>query len=202
MAERWTKDSLLAFEEEIAAEFAAGRIQSPIHLGGGNEDLLIPIFNYIKPWDWIFCAWRSHYHCLLKGVPRDQVKAAIMKGHSVSLCFPDHKIISSGIVGGIAPIAMGLAWALKQREVDNHNHFTTVHCFIGDMTAESGIVHESMKYAARHRLPLHWIIEDNHTSVCTDTQASWGLMGGKPDITRYYYNLSRPHSGIGKWVRF
>ena len=37
MGRRITKDELLAFEEDIAQEFAAGHIRSPIHLGGGNE---------------------------------------------------------------------------------------------------------------------------------------------------------------------
>jgi hypothetical protein len=70
------------------------------------------------------------------------------------------------------------------------------------MSAESGIVHEAMKYAAGHDLPVMWIVEDNGQSVCTDTQESWGRLGDLPDATRYRYTLSRPHAGIGKWVRF
>lgn len=197
-----TKGELIAFEDEIAEEFRQGRIRAPVHLGGGNEAELIDIFAHIKPWDYCFCSWRSHYHCLLKGVPRQQLKAAIMAGQSVSLCFPEHKIFASGIVGGVAPMAVGVAWTIKRREVDAHNHGAKVHVFLGDMTAETGIVHESMKYAARHALPVRWIIEDNATSVCTDTQASWGNHPGVPDVVRYGYRLSRPHCGIGTWVTF
>jgi len=191
-----TPEDLLAFEEDIAQEFAAGNIRSPIHLGGGNESALIDIFETIAPDDWVLCGWRSHYHCLLKGVPPAELKAAILAGHSVSLCFPAHRILCSGIVGGIAPIAVGLAWAIKRRRED-----TRVHCFLGDMSAMSGVAHEAERYAAGHRLPMRWIIEDNGLSVCTDTKESWGK-GGLLDITRYRYALSRPHAGIGRWVKF
>jgi TPP-dependent pyruvate/acetoin dehydrogenase alpha subunit len=188
--------SLLAFEEEIAQEFAAGNIRAPIHLGGGNEAQLIEIFKDIAPTDWVLSGWRSH-HCLLKGVPRDKLKAAILAGRSVSLCFPEHKILCSGIVGGIAPIAVGLAWAIKRR-----GELIRVNCFLGDMTAKTGIVHEAMNYAAGHRIPVNWIVEDNGLSVCTDTKASWGLCSVGITVTRYNYNLSRPHAGIGRWVKF
>src|SRR5258706_14908391 len=151
-----TPEHLLAFEEDIAQEFAAGNIRAPIHLGGGNERELLDIFKTIKPGDWVLVGWRSHYHALLKGVPLAELKAAILAGHSVSLCFPAHKILCSGIVGGIAPIADGLAWAIKRRQgtFPLTPADTRVHCFLGDMSAESGIVHEAAKYASNHSLPI------------------------------------------------
>lgn len=199
----WSSEQLLAFEEDIAQEFAAGKIHAPIHLSAGNEDQLIEIFKNIQPDDWVLCGWRSHYHCLLKGVPPAELRQSIMGGHSVSLCFARQKILCSGIVGGIAPIAVGLAWSLKKRNDENPmGHETRVHCFLGDMSATTGIVHEAMKYAAGHGLPIHWIVEDNGKSVCTDTEASWGNRFEAHDLERYYYQLGRPHAGIGQWVRF
>ena len=162
------------------------------------RDQLIAIFKKIQPDDWVLCGWRSHYHCLLKGVLPEQLREAIRTGHSVSLCFAEQKILCSGIVGGIAPIAVGLAWQLKKKKQAN-----VVHCFLGDMTFESGIVHEATKYATRHHLPIKWVVEDNGQSVCTDTQKSWGDERSNPtEVIRYDYKLSRPHAGIGKWVRF
>lgn len=193
-------DELLAFEADIAEVFATGAIKAPIHLGGGNEEQLIKIFAHIRPQDWVLCGWRSHYHCLLKGVPPIELKAAILAGRSVSLAFPDQRVLCSGIVGGIAPIAVGLAHAIKARHDDAHVSY--VYCFLGDMSAESGIVHEAQKYAARHYLPVTWIIEDNGLSVMTPTLDSWGLGSSRVDQQRYSYKLSRPHSGIGAWVRF
>ena len=188
---------LIAFESEIAADFNAGRIKAPVHLAGGNENELIAIFREIKPDDWVLCTWRSHYHCLLKGVPPDHLKAAIHAGRSIALCFPAHRILCSAIVGGICPIAVGLAWAIKERGGRER-----VHAFVGDMTAMGGIYHESMVYAARHALPLHWIVEDNGKSVCTSTREVWGAHAEVPCVTHYDYHLDKPHVGTGRFVRF
>lgn len=202
-----TPDDLLAFEEDIAQEFAKGTIHSPVHLSQGNEWQLMEIFKDIKPSDWVLCGWRSHYHCLLKGVPPAELRAAIMGGHSVSLCFKEQKVLCSGICGGIAPIAVGLACALQKRNDEDYTgNMERVWCFIGDMTAETGIVHEAMKYDGAHRLPIEWVIEDNGQSVCTDTRESWGTRTERfpsgASVRRYIYKLGRPHAGIGKWVKF
>ena len=44
---------------------------------------------------------------------------------------------------------------------------------MGDMTAETGIAHECIKYARNHQLPIRFIVEDNGKSVCTDTREAW-----------------------------
>lgn len=195
-----TPDQLIAFEREIAAEFEAGQIKSPVHLAGGNEQQLIDIFRDIAHDDWVLCAWRSHYHCLLKGVPPQDVKAAIRAGRSIALCFPEHRILSSAIVGGICPIATGLGWAIKERGGKER-----VHCFIGDMTARTGIYHECIQYCAGYGLPVTFHIEDNGKSVCTDTTEAWGNKRWYDrgcEVKQYGYGLTWPHVGTGKWVRF
>ena len=68
------KQKLIDFETDIAACFNNAQIKAPIHLYSNNEEQLIEIFKDIKPDDWVFCTWRSHYQCLLKGVPPKQVK--------------------------------------------------------------------------------------------------------------------------------
>ena len=163
-----TKDALIAFEEEIAALFNAGKIRAPVHLYSGVEEQMIAVFERIRPQDWVFCSWRSHYQCLLKGVPAASVRDEILAGRSISLCFPEHRIFSSAIVGGVLPIAVGVAMAIKRRGED-----ARVYCFMGEMTAETGIAHESMKYSRNFQLPIHFIVEDNAKSVCTDTREAW-----------------------------
>ncbi len=192
-----TPDDLIAFEKDIAAEFEAGKIKAPVHLAGGNESALIDIFKGIRPQDWVLCQWRSHYHCLLKGVPSAQVKEAILAGRSIALCFPQHRVLSSAIVGGVAPIATGLAWSIKRRGADEK-----VYCFVGDMTKRTGIFHEAIEYVRGHRLPVLFIEEDNGKSVCTSTQDVWGRGDCWPCWDLYQYDLTWPHVGTGKWVRF
>jgi pyruvate dehydrogenase E1 component alpha subunit len=199
MIERVTAQDLLRFEEEIEQLFAAGAIKAPVHLAGGNEHELIRIFDDIKSYDWVLCTWRAHYHALLRGVPPKRVKEAIINGRSIALCFPEYRLLSSALVGGICPIATGLAWSIKARRGRE-----TVHAFIGDMAAKTGIYHECRQYCEGHNLPVHWIIEDNGLSVTTDTKAVWGnaALRTTPEVTRYEYSLSRPHVGIGKFVVF
>lgn len=75
------------FEMNIASLFNDRKIAHPIHLSDGNEDFLINIFSDIQSNDWVFSTWRSHYHCLLKGVPDAELERAILNGYSISLNF-------------------------------------------------------------------------------------------------------------------
>jgi len=199
----YTADELIAFENEVAAAFNAGRIRAPVHLYSGNEAQMIEVFEQIGPRDWVFCSWRSHYQCLLKGVPRDEVMAEILAGRSISLCFPQQRIYSSAIVGGVLPVAVGTALAI-QRAADD----ARVHCFMGEMTAETGIAHEAIKYSRNHRLPIRFIVEDNGKSVCTDTRQAWNqpvlsFEGRRDDFIHHYrYETRYPHAGAGVRVQF
>ena len=76
---------------------------------------MIDIFRDIRLQDWVLCSWRSHYQCLLKGVPPQELKAKIMQGCSIALSFPKYRILSSAIIGGVLPIAVGLGIAVKRK---------------------------------------------------------------------------------------
>ena len=198
------KKDLISFETEIATLFNAGKIKAPVHLYEGNEDNIIDVFKNIKKSDWVFCSWRSHYQCLLKGVPPQELKDEIIAGRSISLCFPKYKIFSSAMVGGSLPIAVGLAMSIKLKREKN----SKVYCFMGDMTAETGIAYESIKYSRNFKLPIHFIVEDNEKSVCTDTREVWNQnklsYENKNDeyITYYKYKTKYPHAGAGIRVQF
>ena len=199
-----TRDELISFEQVIAEEFNAGKIRYPVHLSSGNEVHLIDLFKRIRSQDWIFGTWRLHLHALLKGVPPDELRAAIHRGESMALRFDKNRVYGSAIVGGTVPIALGTALAIKRSDADEH-----VWLFVGDMAAESGILHEVTKYAENFSLPLSVVIEDNAVSVCTDTRDVWGLnkphvLNKLPDvrIVRYRYHSQFPHAGAGKRVMF
>tara|TARA_B100000575_G_scaffold132383_1_gene105429 strand:- start:200 stop:799 length:600 start_codon:yes stop_codon:yes gene_type:complete len=197
------KSELIQFENNIAKLFNNAKIKAPIHLYSNNEDNLIKIFKKIKKNDWVFCSWRSHYQCLLKGVPPKIVEKEILNGKSISLCFPEYNIYSSAIVGGIIPIATGVALLNKIKKKKSK-----VYCFVGEMTAETGIMHECLKFSINKNLPIHFIVEDNGKSVCTDTRKVWSKKkltfdGIKNKFVSYYkYKLKYPHAGAGKRVQF
>lgn len=199
----WTPEELISFENEIADLFNGGKIRAPIHLYFGNEKEIIGVFKDVKEDDWVMCSWRSHYQCLLKGVPPQELREEIVAGRSISLCFPKQRVVSSAIVGGILPIAIGVAMGIKRSGEKNR-----VHCFLGEMTAETGIFHECIKYATNHALPIRFIIEDNGKSVCTDTRQAWNQSKlsyediKHPLVVYYKYQTKYPHAGAGMRVQF
>ena len=196
-----TADDLIAFEKEIAELFAEKKVRGPIHLSGGNEQQLIDIFKNIDPADWIFCSYRSHYAALLHGIDPAWIKARIIEGHSMNLMNRLHHFFTSAIVGGILPIAVGTAAALKRKGSKQK-----VWCFIGDMAASTGAFHEAWCYATGHELPISFIVEDNGLSCNTPTFDTWGR-GTASSVTDgryrvYDYERIYPHSGVDKWVQF
>jgi len=201
----YTKQDLIDFENEIAEAFNRAQIRAPVHLYSNNEAEMLRLFRDldIGPEDWVLCSWRSHYQCLLKGVPRDLVKSEILAGRSISLCFPEYRIFSSAIVTGVLPIAVGVAMSIRRAGGKNK-----VFCFMGEMTSETGVAHECIKYSRNHELPIHFIVEDNGKSVCTDTRSAWNqevlTYEGQRDsrITYYRYESHYPHAGAGQRVQF
>ncbi len=199
---KYTEQELIDFETNVAEVFNSGVIKSPVHLYDGNEKQIINVFENISDEDWIFCTWRSHYQCLLKGVPPETLMNDIKAGKSITLCYPEYKIYSSAIVTGSIPISTGVAMDIKRKNQKNH-----VWCFVGDMASETGAFFENYKYALNHDLPITFVIEDNNKSVCTDTRKVWNtnLLTFNQDsekIIYYNYQSRYPHAGAGKRIQF
>ena len=207
-------NDLIEFEKEIADLYESGQIHAPVHLRDGNEQNLVDIFSElnISREDYVYSTWASHFHALLKDVPRDRIKQDILEGRSITLHYADYNFYSSAIVGGISPIAAGTALALKKQNKSNR-----VYCFVGDMAFRAGISHESIIYSISNSLPIPYIIEDNGKSVGTPTEDSWGgsietetlfkiyenlSLNTGTNMLYYKYKMSYPHSGTGVFVEF
>lgn len=247
METKYTKEELIQFEDDIVQMYREGKIKAPLHLSGGNESELIELFKEINPQDFIFTTYRSHYHALLKGMPRERLINWILDLKSIHVMDKEYKIFSSAIVGGTLSIALGYALSIKikndsnfiEYECPNHNgdthyeckicgykgvnghkcnsHFdkTQVWCFIGDMTASTGVFHDTLKYAMNFNLPITFVIENNGLSTDTKTHEAWGtteesikerydiLAQQYPKFIKHYkYTRTRPHYGIGSFVIF
>lgn len=204
-----TKEDLIRFEDWVVETYKQGKLRSPVHLSGGNENQVIEIFKRVKPADWVFSTYRSHYHALLKGIPEGWLKQWILDNKSIHVMSREHKFFTSAIVGGTVPIAVGTAMGVKRQNKGDH-----VWCFIGDMTAEIGVFHDSWKYAMHHNLPITFVIEDNGLSTDTPTQEVWGKKSSdwsyagsafpdaKDKIIYYRYTRKWPHYGVGAFVDF
>ena len=186
------------FEIKVKKIYEDGKIKAPIHLSGNNERQLIRIFKKIKKNDWIFSTWRNHYHALLHGINEKWLLKQIVSGKSMGIISKKRKFYSSSIVGGILPIALGVAISLKIKKSKNK-----VFVFIGDMTFETGIFHETYKYASNMKLPIKFIVEDNGISTNTPTKIAWGKISKVPkNIIYYKYKRKYPHHGTGSWILF
>ena len=194
----YKKEDLIRFEDMIVAHWESGEIKGPVHLSNGNEEQLIEIGKRIKPNDWVFSTWRSHYHALIKGISPEWLENEILEGHSITIVNKDQKFYASAIVGSIIPIAVGVALANK---MNNNNEI--VWCFIGDMAFETGGFYEMHKYTTNFNLPIRFIVEDNGVSTNTPTIETWGIKRNIPsDVIWYDYKNKYPHYGTGKWVTF
>ena len=198
----YNEEELIDFETEIGLCFNNGMIKAPIHLYSGNEKQIIEIFKNVKDEDWIFCTWRSHYQCLLKGVPKDRLRQDILEGKSITLCYPEFNIYSSAIVTGSIPISVGVALDKKMKNEPGH-----VWCFVGDIASETGTFFENWKYAVNHDLPITFVVEDNNKSVCTETRKVWNsetlfFQQPRDKVVYYQYESKYPHAGAGKRIQF
>jgi len=197
-----SKEELIAFEADIAHRFEAGEVKGPIHLSGGNEDQLIRIFQEVRPHDWIFSTYRSHYHALLHGVPPDLVRERILAGHSMNLKWPEYRFFTSAIVGGCLPIAVGVAVAIRRLRAI---YGEIVWCFVGDMCATTGAFHDAVQYADGWNLPIQFVVENNGHSVCTPTAETWDMcidFSWSKRITHYLYTSPYPHWSVRKGDSF
>lgn len=209
---KMNKQELIDFENEVVERFNDGQLKSPVHLSGSIdgslEDYLIELFKEVKKEDWLFTVYRSHYHALLKGMPRERLLQWIKDGRSIHVMDKENKIFTTAIVGGHLSIALGTALAIKIKGGKEK-----VWVFCGDMTSQTGIFHECFKYATNNKLPIKFIIENNFLSTDTDTAEAWGTTKEKmiehfekmknkyPEYFDYVtYERKWPHYGSGKWI--
>lgn len=198
-------EDLIMFEQDIKNNYEQAKIRAPVHLSGGNEQQLINIFGKIEKNDWVFSTHRSHYHALLKSGNPKWLREQIFLKRSSHINSKKYKIFTSAIVGGICPIALGVALDIKRRKGKNK-----VWCFVGDMAAHMGIFYECLKYATNFNLPITFIIEDNFFGVYTPTTKVWGERFDELWNENYYnkhviyyeYKRIYPHYGVGKWINF
>lgn len=208
------KCQLVGFERHIAKLFEQKKIKCPIHLSGGNEDILIALFKDIKPKDYVFSTHRSHYHYLLKtgdfkGLKREILGSSfgMCRGLGGSMHIINHKkrFYSSSIVAGCVPIAvgvaMGIAWTGGKGKV---------WCFVGDGACDEGWFWSSLRYAKANNLPITFVVENNDRSVESSIKHRWGkhdnlqecLLPYANYVEYYEYIPTYPHAGTGKWVSF
>jgi TPP-dependent pyruvate/acetoin dehydrogenase alpha subunit len=159
-------------EEAIALRYAEQEMRCPMHLCIGQEAIAVGVCDVLRSSDKVFSNHRAHGHYLAKGGSLNAMIAELYGrstgcsgGRGGSMHLIDLSVGFMGstpIVGGTVPLAVGSAWASKLQARD----CVTV-VFFGDGCVEEGVIHESMNFAALHKLPVIFVCENNNFSVYT-----------------------------------
>ena len=159
-------------EEALADRYVEQEMRCPMHLCIGQEAIAVGVCAALAVNDVVFGNHRAHGHYLAKGGSLNALVAELYgrstgccggRGGSMHLIDLDAGFLgSTPIVGGTVPLAVGAAWAATLK---NENRVSVV--FFGDGCFEEGVVHESLNFAALHRLPIIFVCENNEYSVYT-----------------------------------
>jgi pyruvate dehydrogenase E1 component alpha subunit len=163
-------------EERIIEIYPTDKIQSPVHLSIGQEAVAVGICQSLRPTDMLFGSYRSHAFYLAKGGSLPEMFAELWgkstgcgrgKAGSMHLLAPEvGMMVASAVVASTIPHGVGAALAAKCRNQDQ----ITVAVF-GDGATEEGAYHESMNFAALHRLPIIFVCENNGLAVHSKMEA-------------------------------
>lgn len=163
-------------EEALAKAYSQGKMGGFLHLVIGQEAACVGAVSAIQPKDYVFTSYREHGHCIAKaGATQEVVRAVIAEmfgketgiskglGGSMHLFDAPNRFLGGyGIVGGQTPLAAGVAFASKYRELDE-----VTLCFLGDGAVNQGAFHEALCLAGLWKLPIVFIIENNQYSMGT-----------------------------------
>ena len=157
-------------EERIAEIYPTDRIQSPVHLSIGQEPVAVAACRDLRRNDLLFGGYRSHAYYLAKGGDLKAMLAELYgkatgcgrgKAGSMHLADPDVGLMgTSAVVATTIPHAVGAALAARRLGRDQ-----VVVSVFGDGATEEGVYHESLNFAALHRLPIVFLCENNGLAI-------------------------------------
>src|ERR1700744_410101 len=165
------------FEERAGQLYGMGLIGGFFHLYIGQEAVVVGLMGAAKQGDQQITAYRDHGHMLAQGIDPKAVMAELTgrstglsrgKGGSMHMFSSEKKFYGGhGIVAAQVPIGTGLAFANKYRGNDS-----VTLTYLGDGAANQGQVYESFNMAELWKLPVIYMIENNHYAMGTSVARS------------------------------
>ncbi len=160
-------------EEELLRLFSAGKLHGTTHTCIGQEMSAVVLAECLdRKRDIIHSNHRCHGHYLAWTDDVEGLIAEVM-GKGTGVCgglggsqhLHSERFFSNGIQGGIVPVSAGLAFAAKLAGQGG-----IVAACIGDGTLGEGVVYETFNIAAKWRLPLLFVLENNQYAQSTAQQ--------------------------------
>ena len=162
-------------ENEIERLFSKGILRGTTHGSKGQEAVPSALLMHVDPEvDYICGGHRSHGHLLALSEDVKSLIAELMtketgyvqgKGGSQHVQFKN--FFCNGITGGMAPVAVGLGFALKR---NSEKAISVV--FLGDGAMNEGYVMEAFNLASIFKLPVLFVLENNSFAMSTATEYS------------------------------
>jgi TPP-dependent pyruvate/acetoin dehydrogenase alpha subunit len=163
-------------EERIQALYPRGDMRCPTHFSIGQEAVAAGVCRNLSRDDYVISAHRSHAHYLGKGGDLRAMFAELYgkvdgcaSGKGGSMHLIDLSVNFLGcvpIVGSTIPIGVGASFGAMLQD-----RAALIVIFFGDAATETGVFHESINFAAVHRLPVLFVCENNFYSVNTPLDA-------------------------------
>lgn len=174
------------YEEAILREYHAdkgpgfdigkGLVPGEMHLSAGQEPVAAGVCALLTADDAVTATHRPHHFAIAHGVDLRAMTAEIFgragglghgRGGHMHLFDPQTHFSCSGIVAEGYPPALGQAFAFKRAGTDRIAVAVT-----GEGAANQGAFHESLNLAARWRLPVLFVVEDNDWAISVSREAS------------------------------
>ena len=164
----------IRYVEEVLAELCTQKeIQTPIHLGIGQEAIAVGVSAGLTSSDKVYSGHRGHSHYLALGAPIGGLLAEVLgkstgvskgMGGSMHLISEEYGFHGSvPIVAATIPIAVGASIACQM----SGEKQVSVSYF-GDGACEEGVFHESLNLASVMNLPVIFVCENNFFSSHLD----------------------------------
>jgi TPP-dependent pyruvate/acetoin dehydrogenase alpha subunit len=160
------------FEETVLENFSRGIFSGTTHTYSGQEANAVGVLSNVQPGDVVVSNHRCHGHFLAYGGDMRALFAELMgrltgvcggRGGSQHLCW--RSFYSNGVLGGMVPVATGMALAEKYQGTQ-----AVVVAFMGDGTLGEGVVYEALNMASLFKAPVLYVVENNHIAQTTPTE--------------------------------
>jgi TPP-dependent pyruvate/acetoin dehydrogenase alpha subunit len=161
-----TMATIRAMEDRITRGLRSGELRMTYYPVTGQEAIPAAVCAHLRPDDVMVTTYRGMHDCIAKGVPLEEMVAEMCgratgtskgKGGPMHLSDPSSGLmVTTGVVGGGLPIAVGLGLAATMAATDR----VAVVNF-GDGATSIGGVHEAANLAALWELPVVFVCQHN-----------------------------------------
>ncbi len=176
----WQMVLIRTFEARLLDLFKDNQIFGTTHTSIGQEADAVAVVGALdQERDTIWSSHRCHGHFLaycgqLTGLAAEILgrDGGVCRGRGGSQHLSYGRFHSSGVQGGLVPLALGTAMADRE-----DGAISTV--FLGDGTMGEGVVYEGLNLASLWSLPVLFVVEDN--GIAQTTPRALGVSGSVTD---------------------